>query len=94
MKRLINPELNSVRVYGEKGMAVICVKKQPSIPLTYSELQQLQYLLSVEPGLLDTAAYLLRELGSENAFEKLKKASDKLSLETYKEDDNGSYYGV
>lgn len=80
MNRPRNPELELVRVYNEKGMAVICVKRQPSIALTYHQLQQLQYLLGVEPGILDTAAYLLRELGSENASNRLKEASEKAGL--------------
>ena len=80
MTRVINPESAPVRVYDEKGMAVICVKRQPSIALTYHQLQQLQYLLGVEPALLDTAAYLIRELGPENASDRLKAASEKVGL--------------
>lgn len=80
MNRPRNPELEPVRVYNEKGMVVICVKRQPSIALTYHQLQQLQYLLGVEPGILDTAAYLLRELGPENASDRLKEASEKVGL--------------
>lgn len=77
--RPINPESAPVRVYSEKGMAVICVKRQPSIALSYHQLQQLQYLLSVEPGLLDTASYLVRELGEE-ASERLKEAARKSGI--------------
>lgn len=88
MTRPINPEHQTVRVYNEKGMAVICVKRQPSIALSYHQLQQLQTLLSVEPGILDTAAYLVRELG-EDASERLKEASRKAGLE-----DDGASYGV
>lgn len=80
MVRPINPESAPVRVYSEKGMAVICVKRMPSIALTYHQLQQLQYLLGVEPALLDTAAYLMRELGPENASDRLKAASEKVGL--------------
>lgn len=79
MVRPINPESAPVRVYDEKGMAVICVKRQPSIALTYHQLQQLQYLLGVEPALLDTAAYLVRELGEE-ASNKLNDAARKSGL--------------
>jgi hypothetical protein len=88
-----NPELEPVRVYNEKGMAVICVKRQPSIALSHHQLQQLQYLLGVEPALLDTAAYLVRELGSE-ASNRLMAASEKVGLGVDKESDNGSYHGV
>lgn len=88
MTRPLNPEHQTVRVYSEKGMAVICVKRQPSIALSYHQLQQLQTLLSVEPGILDTAAYLVRELG-EDASERLKEASRKAGLE-----DDGASYGV
>jgi len=87
-----NPELESVRVYNEKGMAVICVKRQPSMALSYHQLAQLQYLLSVEPGILDTAAYLVRELGTD-ASEKLKEASRKAGLE-YPSEDTGGAHGV
>ena len=90
--RPINPESAMVRVYDEKGMAVICVKRQPSIALSYHQLAQLQYLLSVEPSILDTAAYLVRELG-ENASERLKEASRKVGLE-YPSDDTGEGHGV
>lgn len=93
MVRPINPESAPVRVYDEKGMAVICVKRQPSIALTYHQLQQLQYLLGLEPSLLDTAAYLVRELGEE-ASNRLKVASEKAGLGVDKEGDNGSYHGV
>ena len=78
--RPINPESATVRVYDEKGMAVICVKRQPSIALSYHQLQQLQYLLSVEPSILDTAAYLVRELG-EDASERLKEAARKAQVD-------------
>ena len=81
MTRPINPETSQpVRVYNEKGYAIICVKRQPSIALTHHQLQQLQYLLGVEPALLDTAAYLIRELGPENASDRLKAASEKVGL--------------
>ena len=88
MQRPLNPEHQTVRVYNEKGMAVICVKRQPSIALSYHQLSQLQYLLGVEPGLLDTAAYLVRELGTD-ASEKLKEAARKVGL-----DDTGDAHGV
>jgi hypothetical protein len=78
--RPVNPESATVRVYDEKGMAVICVKRQPSIALSYHQMQQLQYLLSVEPGVLDAAAYLVRELGQE-ASEILKQASRKAGFD-------------
>jgi hypothetical protein len=74
--RPVNPESAPIRVYNEKGMVVLCIKKQPSVALTFHQLQQLQYLLDIEPGVLDTAAYLRRELG-EDAGERLRKASDK-----------------
>lgn len=77
--RPINPESAPVRVYNENNMAVICVKKQPSIALTIHQLQQLQYLLSVDPSLLDTAAFMLRELGQE-ASVNLTNASRKAGL--------------
>ena len=77
--RPINPESASVRVYDEKGVAVICVKRYPSFTLTYHQLQQLQWLLGLEPGLLDTAEFMRRELG-DNAVEKLTVASDKVGL--------------
>ena len=94
MTRVINPESAPVRVYNEKGMAVICVKRQPSIALTHHQLQQLQYLLGLEPALLDTAAYLVRELGPDNASDRLKVASEKAGLGVDKEGDNGCYHGV
>lgn len=92
MTRPINPESSPVRVYNEKGMAVICVKRQPSIALSYHQLQQLQYLLSVEQGILDAATYLVRELG-EDASEKLKEAARKAQLD-YLYGDNGGSHGV
>ena len=92
MTRPINPESSPVRVYDEKGMAVICVKRQPSIALSYHQLQQLQYLLSVEQGILDAATYLVRELG-EGASEKLKEAARKVGLE-YPTQDTGDAHGV
>lgn len=91
--RPVNPESAPVRVYNEKGMAVICVKRQPSIALTYHQLVQLQYLLSVEPGILDTAAYLVRELG-EDASNKLKEASRKAGLDDVGGSEGGSNGGV
>ena len=90
--KVVNPEHAPLRVYSEKGVAVICVKRQPSITMTYHQLQQLQYLLSLDPGILDTAAYLVRELG-EDASERLRDASRKIGFE-YPSDDTGGAHGV
>lgn len=79
VRRPVNPESQPVRVYDEKGVAIICVKRYPSFTLTYHQLQQLQWLLGLEPGLLDTASFLRRELG-DDAVEKLTVASDKVGL--------------
>lgn len=93
MQRPLNPESAPIRIYNEKGSAVICVKRQPSIALSYHQLAQLQYLLSVEPGLLDTAAYLCRELGEE-ASERLTDAARKSGIDLDNQEDEGSIYGV
>lgn len=91
--RPLNPETSQpIRVYDEKGMAVICVKRQPSIALSHHQLQQLQYLLSLQPHILDTAAYLVRELGAD-ASEKLKEAARKAGLDS-REGDTGGCCGA
>jgi hypothetical protein len=92
MTRFLNPETSQpVRVYcsDTSDQVVVCVKRYPSIPLSYHQLQQLQYLLGVEPGLLDTAQFLRRELG-DDASGMLKDASRREVLI----EDEGAYYGV
>lgn len=80
--RPVNPESALVRVYDENGMAVVCVKRQPSVALTYHQLQQLQYLLNADPYVLDTAAYLIRELG-DDASDRLKDAARKAGFNSF-----------
>lgn len=78
--RPINPESAAVRVYNEKGMAVICVKRYPSMALTYHQLSQVQYLLGLDPHVIDVAAFLSRELGEEAEL-KVEEAAAKSGLE-------------
>lgn len=87
-----NPELQPLRVYDEEGMIVICVKRQPSLVVSPYQLSQLQSILNSDPGLLNIANYLVRELG-EDAPERLKEASRKCGIGLTVED-TGSCYGV
>lgn len=80
MKVPKNPELSPLRVYVEDGMAIVCVKRLPSMVLELEELAQVQYLLSLSPKVIDAASYLVRELGPENASNRLKVASEKVGL--------------
>lgn len=89
----INPELEPVRVYNENGMAVICVKRQPSISLSHFHLAQVQYLLTVDPSVFDIAAYLARELG-EDARKKLFEAVSKAGIFELPSEDTGEAHGV